>query len=92
MDLLQKVEDALNTIRPYLEADGGNVSVEEITADNVVRLRLLGSCGSCPMSIMTLKAGIEEAIKKAVPEIVSIEAVNLTDIDDPNAVLPERLQ
>ena len=92
MDLLQKVEDALNTIRPYLEADGGNVSVEEITPDNVVRLRLLGSCGSCPMSIMTLKAGIEEAIKKAVPEIVSIEAVNLTDINDPNAVLPERLQ
>lgn len=92
MDLLQKVEDALNTIRPYLEADGGNVSVEEITPDNVVRLRLLGSCGSCPMSIMTLKAGIEEAIKKAVPEIVSIEAINLTDIDDPSAVLPERLQ
>jgi Fe-S cluster biogenesis protein NfuA len=92
MDLLQRVEDALNSIRPYLEADGGNVSVEEITPDNVVRLRLLGSCGSCPMSIMTLKAGIEEAIKKAVPEIVSIEALNLTDIDDPNAVLPERLQ
>jgi Fe-S cluster biogenesis protein NfuA len=92
MDLLQKVEDALNSIRPYLEADGGNVSVEEITPDNVVRLRLLGSCGSCPMSIRTLKAGIEEAIKKAVPEIVSIEAINLTDIDDPNAVLPERLQ
>ena len=92
MDLLQKVEDALSTIRPYLEADGGNVSVEEITPDNVVRLRLLGSCGSCPMSIMTLKAGIEEAIRKAVPEIVSIEAINLTDIDDPNAVLPERLQ
>ena len=92
MDLLQRVEDALNTIRPYLEADGGNVSVEEITPDHVVRLRLLGSCGSCPMSIMTLKAGIEEAIKKAVPEITAIEAVNLTDIDDPNAVLPERLQ
>jgi Fe-S cluster biogenesis protein NfuA len=92
MDLLQKVEDALNTIRPYLEADGGNVSVEEITPDHVVRLRLLGSCGSCPMSIMTLKAGIEEAIKKAVPEITSIEAINLTDIDDPNAVMPERLR
>lgn len=92
MDLLQKVEEALDTIRPYLEADGGNVSVEEITSDHIVRLRLLGSCGSCPMSIMTLKAGIEEAIKKAVPEIVAIEAINLTDIDDPNAVLPERLQ
>ena len=92
MDLLQKVEEALDTIRPYLEADGGNVSVEEITSDNIVRVRLLGSCGSCPMSIMTLKAGIEEAIKKAVPQIVAIEAINLTDIDDPNAVLPERLQ
>ena len=92
MDLLQKVENALDTIRPYLKADGGNVSVVEITSDNIVRLRLLGSCGSCPMSIMTLKAGIEQAIKREVPEIEGIEAVNLTEMDDPNAVLPERLQ
>lgn len=91
MDLLQRVENALDTIRPYLEADGGNVSVEEITSDMVVRLRLLGSCGSCPMSIMTLKAGIEQAIKRSVPEIERIEAINLTDVDDPAAVLPERL-
>lgn len=90
MDLLQRVEAALDTIRPYLEADGGNVSVEEITPEMVVRLRLLGSCGSCPMSIMTLKAGIEQAIKRSVPEIEAIEAINLTDIDDPKAVLPER--
>ena len=62
MDLLQKVESALDTIRPYLEADGGNVSVEEITSDNIVKLKLLGACGSCPMSIMTLKAGIEPAL------------------------------
>lgn len=88
MDLLQRVEGALDTIRPYLEADGGNVSVEEITPENIVKLRLLGACGSCPMSIMTMKAGIEQAIKKAVPEIEGIEAVNLTDMDDPNAVLP----
>jgi Fe-S cluster biogenesis protein NfuA len=87
MELLQRVELALDSIRPYLEADGGNVSVEEITSEKVVRLRLLGACGSCPMSIMTLKAGIEQAIKKAVPEIASVEAVNLTDINDPNAVL-----
>lgn len=92
MDLLQRVEAALDTIRPYLEADGGNVSIEEITPGNVVRLRLLGSCGSCPMSIMTLKAGIEQAIMKSVPEIEGVEALNLTDIDDPAAVLPERLQ
>ena len=92
MSLLERVETALDTIRPYLLTDGGNVSVEEITPDNVVKLKLLGSCGSCPMSIMTLKAGIEEAIKKAVPEITGIEAINLTDIDDPNAVLPENLR
>jgi Fe-S cluster biogenesis protein NfuA len=91
MELLEKVEQALDSIRPYLEADGGNVSVEEITPDLVVRLKLLGACGSCPMSLMTLKAGIEEAIKRAVPEISAIEAVNLTDADDPNAVMPERL-
>ena len=92
MTLLEQVEEALDSIRPYLETDGGNVSVEEITADNVVRLKLLGSCGSCPMSIMTLKAGIEGAIKKSVPQITAVEAVNLTDIDDPNAVLPENLR
>ncbi|SEP36938.1 NifU family protein [Mucilaginibacter sp. AW1-7] len=92
MSLLSQVEAALDTIRPYLEADGGNVSVEEITPEGVVKLKLLGSCGSCPMSIMTLKAGIEQAIKKAVPEITSVEALNLTDIDDPNAVLPENLR
>ncbi|QQL49385.1 NifU family protein [Mucilaginibacter ginkgonis] len=92
MSLHEQVEAALDTIRPYLETDGGNVAIEEITADNVVRLKLLGSCGSCPMSIMTLKAGIEQAIKKAVPEITAIEAVNLTDINDPNAVLPENLR
>jgi len=92
MSLLDQVEAALDSIRPYLEADGGNVSVEEITPEKVVRLKLLGSCGSCPMSIMTLKAGIEQAIQKAVPEITGIEAINLTNIDDPNAVLPENLR
>ena len=88
MSLIDQVERALDTIRPYLETDGGNVSVEEISPEGVVKLKLLGACGSCPMSIMTLKAGIEEAIKKAVPEITAVEAVNLTAIDDPNAVLP----
>lgn len=91
-DLMKEVEAALDTIRPYLETDGGNVSIEEITDDNIVRLKLLGSCGSCPMSIMTLKAGLEQAIKKAVPSIVSVEAINLTAIDDPEAVLPINLK
>ena len=90
MDLLQKVEEALDSIRPYLEADGGNVSVDEITSDNVVKLKLLGACGTCPMSIMTLKAGIEQAIKRAVPDVTAVEAINLTDMDDPNAVMPQQ--
>lgn len=92
MSLKDEVEAALDTIRPYLETDGGNVSVEEITPEGVVKLKLLGACGSCPMSIMTLKAGIEEAIKKAVPAITGVEAINLTDIDDPNAVLPANMR
>jgi Fe-S cluster biogenesis protein NfuA len=92
MSLLERVEAALDTIRPYLETDGGNVSVEEITPEGIVKLKLLGSCGSCPMSFMTLKAGIEGAIMKAVPEITGVEALNLTDIDDPNAVVPENLR
>lgn len=88
MSLKERVEQALETIRPYLEADGGNVSVEEITSDNVVRLKLLGSCASCAMSIMTFKAGLEQAIKKAVPEISAVEAINLTPFDAPNATMP----
>jgi len=66
--------------------------VLEITEEMVLKLKLVGSCGSCPMSIMTLKAGIEETVKRAVPEITAVEAINITDIDDPNAVLPERMR
>ena len=76
-----RVEAALDSIRPYMEADGGNVKILEITADNVLRLELLGNCGSCPMSAMTLKAGVEEAIKRAVPEITAVEAVNVSTVD-----------
>ncbi|KUG07649.1 NifU family protein [Solirubrum puertoriconensis] len=74
--LLPRIEKALDSIRPYLEADGGNVRVLEITDDMVLRLELMGACGTCPMSPMTLKAGVEESVKKAVPEIVAVEAVN----------------
>ena len=73
-----KVEQALDTIRPYLIADGGNVKILSIDENQVVQLEFLGSCGNCPMSEMTFKAGVEEAIKKAVPEITKVEAINLT--------------
>lgn len=76
-DLTQRVEASLDSIRPYLEADGGNVKISQITSDKVVKLEFLGACGTCPMSTMTFKAGVEEAIKKAVPEITKIEVINL---------------
>lgn len=78
--LIQKIERALDTMRPYLAADGGNVRVLDVTDDRTVRLELLGSCGSCPMSAMTFKGGLEEAILKAVPEIRKVEAVNITPL------------
>lgn len=81
MDLKAKVEAALETIRPYLQADGGDVSIEEVTADHVVKVKLLGNCGSCKMSYMTMKAGIEQAIKKDVPQIKAVEAINLAEQD-----------
>ena len=88
--ILQKVEDALEAIRPYLEADGGDVKILNINEEGIVKLELLGACGSCPMSTMTLKAGVEEAIKRAVPEIISVEAINITSPIDPEAQLPNR--
>lgn len=78
--LIQKIERALDSMRPYLAADGGNVRVLDITNDKTVRLELLGSCGSCPMSAMTFKGGLEEAILRAVPEISKVEAVNITPL------------
>ncbi|MBL7871360.1 MAG: NifU family protein [Cyclobacteriaceae bacterium] len=77
-EIISRVESALDSIRPYLEADGGNVRVVEIDDDNILRLEFVGACGNCPMSTMTFKAGVEEAIKRAVPEVVAIEVVNLT--------------
>lgn len=78
--LYRKVEDALETIRPYLMADGGSVRISDITPDMVVELELLGACESCPMSIMTLRAGIEQAVKNAVPQITRVEAVNTATV------------
>jgi Fe-S cluster biogenesis protein NfuA len=74
--LYKRVEEALDTIRPYLEADGGNVEVVEITEDQVLKLSMKGACKSCNMSHMTLKGGIEETVKRAVPEIRQIVAIN----------------
>lgn len=77
-ELKERVERALDSMRPYLEADGGNVRVLDVSDEGVARLELLGSCGTCPMSAMTFKGGLEETILRAVPQIKKVEAVNLT--------------
>lgn len=77
--LIKRIEDALESVRPYLLADGGDVRLHELTDDMVVKLELLGSCQSCPMSAMTFKAGLEESIRRAVPEVVKVEAVSETE-------------
>jgi len=74
-ELEQKVKNVIEQIRPYLQADGGDVEFVEMTEDNTVNIRLLGMCGNCPHSQMTLKNGIETAVKKALPEIKSVESV-----------------
>ena len=72
----EKVEAALDKIRPQLQADGGNVELVEATDDGTVRVRLQGACAGCPMSQMTLKNGIERVLKQEVPEVKAVEAVN----------------
>jgi Fe-S cluster biogenesis protein NfuA len=80
-ELTKKIETSLNSIRPYLKADGGNVRVNEVTPELVVKLEFVGNCGNCSMSTMTFKAGVEAAIKRDVPEIKSIEVVNLIPLN-----------
>ena len=76
--LHSRIEEGLDSIRPYLMADGGSVRLLRVTPELVVELELLGACGTCPMSTMTLRAGIEQALKRFVPEISRVEAVNVT--------------
>jgi len=71
----EKVESALKKIRPSLQADGGNVELVDVSSDGIVKVRLTGACGCCPMSQTTLQMGIERAIKKEVPEVKKVVAV-----------------
>ena len=74
--LLERINKALDDIRPHLAVDGGNVEVIDVTEDMHVTVKWLGNCEFCSMSAMTMKAGIEQAIKSRIPEVVSISAVN----------------
>jgi Fe-S cluster biogenesis protein NfuA len=77
---IELIEQALETVRPYLHADGGDVKLVELTDDLTVRLELLGSCQSCPMSAMTFRAGLEESIRKAVPHVNRVVASNVPSL------------
>jgi Fe-S cluster biogenesis protein NfuA len=73
--MIEEVQTALDVIRPALQADGGNVELVEVTADGVVKVKLLGACGHCPMSTMTLKMGIERTLKEKVPGVKEVVSV-----------------
>ncbi len=76
-ELAYRIQVALSELRPYLEADLGNITLVEITDDLVVKLQLHGSCADCSMINMTMKGGVESAIKNVAPEVTAIEAINL---------------
>lgn len=71
----QKIKEVLDQIRPFLQRDGGDIEFVELTADNVVNVRLQGHCAGCPGARMTIKGVVEKIIKEAIPEIESVEAV-----------------
>jgi len=71
----ERVERALAKVRPFLQADGGDVKLVSVSEEGVVKVRLTGACGGCPMATMTLKAGIERVLKKEVPEVKRVESV-----------------
>ena len=75
-ELLQKIEKALADIRPYLESDGGDISLVEVTPDMMVKVKLHGACQSCNVNQMTLKAGVEQSIKKYAPEVKGVENID----------------
>lgn len=77
---MRKVKNVLDQVRPYLQQDGGDVNFVELTDDNVVKVELTGACGSCPYSTMTLKNGIENVMKKAIPEIKAVEQAEILNL------------
>jgi len=74
-EILKKIEASIEEVRPYLQADGGDITLIEVTKDYVVKVKLLGACGSCPFSIQTLKLGVEDKLKRDVPEVKEVVAI-----------------
>jgi Fe-S cluster biogenesis protein NfuA len=75
-EFLERINATLDDVRPFLKVDGGNVEVVDVTDDNIVHVRWLGNCETCSMSAMTMKAGIEQAIRTKMPEIRGVIALN----------------
>ncbi len=71
----EKVQEVIEKLRVYLQADGGDIELVDVTEDNIVQVRLKGACQGCPGAAMTLKMGVERALKEAVPEVKGVEAV-----------------
>jgi Fe-S cluster biogenesis protein NfuA len=74
-EMLGKINKIIDQLRPFLQSDGGDIEVINITSDHVVQVKLLGACGDCPFSMQTLKAGVEQALRKEIPEIKEVVAV-----------------
>jgi Fe-S cluster biogenesis protein NfuA len=74
-EAVKKIKHALNSVRPYLKADGGDVELVEISDDLIVKVKLIGACDGCPFSVQTLKAGIEQAIRNELPELKELISV-----------------
>lgn len=79
-DLIARINDALDDVRPHLMSDGGNIEVVDVTDDMTVLVKWLGNCQNCNMSVMTMRAGIESAIKNKIPGILHVEAINPVEV------------
>lgn len=80
-DLIDRCEAALAEIRPYVASHGGDIQIVEVTPDKVLRLQLIGACGTCPLSMVTVKLGIQKLLAEKVPELTSVEAITEEDLD-----------
>ena len=76
LNITNKIEEALEQVRPFLQSDGGDIKLIDISSDNIVKVELLGACSDCEVSMMTLKAGVEQAIRKVFPELKELVEIN----------------
>lgn len=75
IDMMKRVQDALDEIRPAIQMDGGDVELVDVTDEGIAQVRMVGACGGCPMSMVTLQAGIERILRRKVPEVTGVEAI-----------------